>query len=73
MSDVVGRSSPVPRVLPAVLGSPALRLAGWRLLTAVPILLGVSILMFILLNLIPGSAARAVARAGGDAATDRAA
>jgi peptide/nickel transport system permease protein len=54
---VVGRASPVPRVLPAALGSPALRLAGWRLLTAVPILLGVSILMFILLNLIPGSAA----------------
>jgi len=53
----VSRSSPVPRVVPAVLGSPALRLAGWRLLTAVPILLGVSILMFILLNLIPGSAA----------------
>ena len=53
----MSRSSPVPRVVPAVLGSPALRLAGWRLLTAVPILLGVSILMFILLNLIPGSAA----------------
>jgi peptide/nickel transport system permease protein len=54
---VVSRTNPVPRVLPAVLGSPALRLAGWRLLTAVPILLGVSVLMFILLNLIPGSAA----------------
>jgi len=40
-----------------VLGSPALRLIVKRLLTAVPILLGVTILMFILLNLIPGSAA----------------
>jgi peptide/nickel transport system permease protein len=48
---------PAPRVASAVLGSPALRLIGRRLLTAVPILLGVTILMFILLNLIPGSAA----------------
>jgi peptide/nickel transport system permease protein len=40
-----------------VLGSPALQLIGKRLLTAVPILLGVSILMFVLLNLIPGNAA----------------
>jgi peptide/nickel transport system permease protein len=40
-----------------VLGSPALRLIGKRLLIAVPILFGVSILMFILLNLIPGNAA----------------
>ena len=44
-------------MLSAVLGSPALRLIGKRLLTAVPILFGVSILMFALLNLIPGSAA----------------
>jgi peptide/nickel transport system permease protein len=56
VSDVV-RTSPGPRILSAVLGSPALRLIGKRLLTAVPILFGVSILMFILLNLIPGSAA----------------
>ena len=40
-----------------MLGSPALHLIGKRLLTAVPILLGVSVLMFVLLNLIPGSAA----------------
>jgi peptide/nickel transport system permease protein len=40
-----------------VLGSPALRLIVKRLLTAIPILLGVSILMFVLLNLLPGSAA----------------
>jgi peptide/nickel transport system permease protein len=56
VSDVV-RSGPAPRILSAVLGSPALRLIAKRLLTAVPILFGVSVLMFILLNLIPGSAA----------------
>jgi peptide/nickel transport system permease protein len=56
VSDVAQRS-PAPRVVSAVLGSPALHLIGKRLLTAVPILLGVSILMFVLLNLIPGSAA----------------
>jgi peptide/nickel transport system permease protein len=53
----MARTSPALRMLSAVLGSPALRLVGKRLLTAVPILLGVSILMFVLLNLIPGSAA----------------
>ncbi|HZN73477.1 MAG TPA: ABC transporter permease [Micromonosporaceae bacterium] len=56
MSDVA-TTSPAPRVFSAVLGSPALRLIVKRLLTAIPILLGVSILMFVLLNLIPGSAA----------------
>jgi peptide/nickel transport system permease protein len=55
---VAARLGPAPRILSAVLGSPALRLIGRRLLTAVPILLGVSILTFILLNLIPGSAAQ---------------
>jgi peptide/nickel transport system permease protein len=58
MSDTVTRSRPVPRALPAVLGSPALRLAGRRLLTAVPILLGVSILTFGVIELIPGNAAQ---------------
>jgi peptide/nickel transport system permease protein len=43
-----------------VLGSPALRLVGVRLLTAIPVLFGVSVLTFILLNLIPGSAARQI-------------
>ena len=38
-----------------MLGSPALRLIGTRLLTAIPVLLGVSILTFVLLNLIPGT------------------
>jgi len=56
VSEVVP-TAPAPRILSAVLGSPALRLILKRLLTAVPILFGVSILMFILLNLIPGSAA----------------
>jgi peptide/nickel transport system permease protein len=51
------RASPAPRIISAVLGSPALRLIGKRLLTAVPILLGVTIITFVLLNLIPGSAA----------------
>jgi peptide/nickel transport system permease protein len=41
-----------------VLGSPALRLIVKRLLTAIPIMLGVTIVSFILLNLIPGDAAR---------------
>jgi peptide/nickel transport system permease protein len=56
VSDVA-QTNPAPRLFAAVLGSPALRLIGKRLLTAIPILLGVSILMFILLNLLPGSAA----------------
>ncbi len=38
--------------------SPSLRLIGKRLLMAVPILLGVSVLTFWVLNLIPGSAAQ---------------
>ena len=58
MSDVKTRAGPVSRVLPAVLGSPALRLTGRRLLTAVPIVIGVSILTFGVLELIPGNAAQ---------------
>jgi peptide/nickel transport system permease protein len=58
VTDVVTRSDPVPRALPAVLGSPAVRLAVRRLLLAVPIVLGVSILTFLVLNLIPGNAAQ---------------
>jgi peptide/nickel transport system permease protein len=53
----VARTSPAPRIVSAVLGSPAFRLIGKRLLTAVPILFGVTVITFILLNLIPGSAA----------------
>jgi peptide/nickel transport system permease protein len=40
-----------------LVSSPSVRLIGKRLITAVPILLGVSILTFWVLNLIPGSAA----------------
>jgi peptide/nickel transport system permease protein len=58
MTEVKTRTGPVSRALPAVLGSPALRLAGRRLLTAVPILLGVSILTFMVIDLIPGNAAQ---------------
>jgi peptide/nickel transport system permease protein len=57
---VLTRTRPAPRVLPAVLGSPALRLVGKRLLMAVPIMLGVSILAFIVLSLIPGNAAQQI-------------
>ncbi len=56
----VAQTGPAPRILSAVLGSPALRLIVKRLLTAIPILLGVTIITFILLNLIPGSAALAL-------------
>ena len=55
MTDLA-QKSPALRITSAVLGSPALRLVGTRLLTAIPVLLGVTILTFILLNLIPGSA-----------------
>jgi peptide/nickel transport system permease protein len=41
-----------------LLGSPSLRLVGKRLATAVPIVIGVTLLTFIVLNLIPGSAAQ---------------
>jgi peptide/nickel transport system permease protein len=58
VTGVVTHSRPAPRVLPAVLGSPSLRLVGKRLLMAVPIVLGVSILTFWVLNLIPGNAAQ---------------
>jgi peptide/nickel transport system permease protein len=58
MTEVKTRSGPVPRALPAVLGSPVLRLTGRRLLTAIPILLGVSILTFLVIELIPGNAAQ---------------
>jgi peptide/nickel transport system permease protein len=55
--------------LSAVLGSPSLRLVGKRLLMAVPIVLGVSILTFWVLNLIPGNAAQQLL--GPEAAPDQ--
>ncbi|MEU0515301.1 ABC transporter permease [Amycolatopsis sp. NPDC006125] len=47
-----------PRRLPGPLASPALRLVARRLLTAVPIVLGVSVLTFAVLSLIPGDTAQ---------------
>jgi peptide/nickel transport system permease protein len=49
-----------PSAFAALLRSPSLRLAGRRLLMAVPIVLGVSILTFLVLNLIPGNAAQLI-------------
>jgi peptide/nickel transport system permease protein len=47
------------RSVPARLfGSPAFRMVGKRLLMAIPIMLGVSVLTFWVLNLIPGNAAQ---------------
>jgi peptide/nickel transport system permease protein len=43
-----------------VTGSPALRLVGRRLLTAIPVLLGVTLLTFVVMNLIPGNPARLI-------------
>ncbi|MFI7450220.1 ABC transporter permease [Nonomuraea sp. NPDC049714] len=51
--------APRHRTVPArLLGSPAFRMVAKRLLMAIPIMLGVSILAFWVLNLIPGNAAR---------------
>jgi peptide/nickel transport system permease protein len=41
-----------------ILRSPSLRLIGRRLLTAIPVLFGVTLLAFIVMNLLPGDAAR---------------
>jgi peptide/nickel transport system permease protein len=41
-----------------VLGSPSLRLAGRRLLTAIPVLWGVTFLTFVVMNLLPGDTAQ---------------
>jgi peptide/nickel transport system permease protein len=43
-----------------VAGSPALRLVGRRLLTAIPVLLGVTFLTFVVMNLIPGNPAQLI-------------
>ena len=41
-----------------VLGSPTLRLAGRRLLAAIPVLWGVTLLTYVVMNLLPGDAAQ---------------
>lgn len=52
-----GVSQPGPAVL-GVLSSPALRLAGRRLLAAIPVLWGVTFLTFAVMNVLPGDAAQ---------------
>jgi peptide/nickel transport system permease protein len=54
--DPGARSDLVRRVT----GSPALQLVGRRLLTAIPVLLGVTFLTFVVMNLIPGNPARLI-------------
>ncbi len=56
--NVAARDGDAPGPLVTVLRSPSLRLAGKRLLMAVPIVLGVSVLTFLVLDLIPGNAAQ---------------
>lgn len=43
-----------------VAGSPALQLVGWRLLQAIPVLLGVTFLVFVIMNLVPGNPAQLI-------------
>ena len=43
-----------------VVGSPALQLVARRLLTAVPVLLGVTFLTFVVMNLVPGNPAQLI-------------
>ena len=47
-----------PGIATRVTGSPSLRLAGRRLLAAVPVLWGVTFLTFVVMNLLPGDAAQ---------------
>jgi peptide/nickel transport system permease protein len=54
--DPGARSDIVRRVT----GSPALQLVGRRLITAIPVLLGVTFLTFVVMNLIPGNPARLI-------------
>ena len=50
-----GAGVTIPR---RVLGSPTLRLAGRRLLAAIPVLWGVTLLTFLVMNLLPGDTAQ---------------
>ena len=47
-----------PGIATRVTGSPSLRLAGRRLLAAIPVLWGVTFLTFVVMNLLPGDAAQ---------------
>jgi peptide/nickel transport system permease protein len=57
-SLIATAGGPQGGVLVGILRSPSLRLVGRRLLMAIPIVLGVSILTFLVLSLIPGDAAQ---------------
>jgi peptide/nickel transport system permease protein len=47
-----------PGIAARFTGSPSLRLAGRRLLAAIPVLLGVTFLTYVVMNLLPGDAAQ---------------
>ncbi|HWN60259.1 MAG TPA: ABC transporter permease, partial [Streptosporangiaceae bacterium] len=47
-----------PGIAARLAGSPSLRLAGRRLLAAIPVLLGVTFLTYVVMNLLPGDAAQ---------------
>jgi len=47
-----------PGIAARVTGSPSLRLAGRRLLAAIPVLWGVTFLTYVVMNLLPGDAAQ---------------
>jgi peptide/nickel transport system permease protein len=57
-ADSTTERAGLPKPLAGVLRSPALRLVGRRLLTAVPVLFGVSLLTFVVMSVLPGSAAQ---------------
>ncbi|NKQ52075.1 ABC transporter permease [Amycolatopsis sp. K13G38] len=58
MDDAVTLTGTGPGAAARILRSPSLRLLARRLLAAIPIVLGVSILTFLVLSLIPGDAAQ---------------
>jgi peptide/nickel transport system permease protein len=53
-----GAGAALPRRAHRVLGSPGLRLAGRRLLAALPVLWGVTLLTYVVMNLLPGDTAQ---------------
>ncbi len=58
--EAVAAAAPPRPGLPPVLRSSLVRLAGRRLLTAIPVVWGVTFLSFAVLNLLPGDAAQAL-------------
>jgi peptide/nickel transport system permease protein len=61
-----------PSLHRAIRGSPGLRLLGRRLLAAIPVLWGVTLLTFIVMNLLPGDAAQEILGANATPAEVRA-